>query len=66
MRGKIVSLEVSSNGQDFTSNGVQFLYLEDIEKPYVAMSELQIFVTGTPVIIRGNNFGTFVDIESIS
>ncbi len=66
MKGKIVSLEVSSNGQDFTSDGVQFLYLEDIEKPYIAMSELQIFATGTPVIIRGNNFGKLIVIESMS
>jgi hypothetical protein len=42
------------------------LYLEDIEKPYIAMSELQIFATGTPVIIRGNNFGKLIVIESMS
>ena len=58
MRGHIVTVEVSNNGQDFTVNGRQFLYLEDIEDPHVSISELQISGMGsTPTFIRGNNFG---------
>lgn len=59
LSGHLVSLEVSNNGQDFTPTGRQFLYMEDIEEPHVAMRELHIFGVGTPTIIRGNNFGEF-------
>ena len=56
MRGSLVSFEVSNNGQDFTSNGHEFLYLEDIEISHLSRREGPSH-GGTPVYISGSNFG---------
>jgi len=56
MKGRLVSLEVSNNGQDFTSSGQEFLYLEDIEVSRISRTE-GTSLGGTPVFISGANFG---------
>lgn len=57
MRGRLVSFEVSNNGQDFTSGGHEFLYMEDIQALNMSRREGPSNGGGTPVILSGENFG---------
>lgn len=59
MRGRLVSFEVSNNGQDFTSSGHEFLYLADIEASRISRHEGPSH-GGTPVFVSGFNFGTYM------
>lgn len=56
MKGKLVSFDVSNNGQDFTQNGHEFLYLEDIQASHISRNEGPS-KGGTPIFISGSNFG---------
>ncbi|KAL7555003.1 hypothetical protein ACHAWF_018580 [Thalassiosira exigua] len=55
MKGRLLSFEVSNNGQDFTSSGQQFMYLEDIEAFNLSRTEGPSS-GGTPVFLSGSNF----------
>ncbi|KAL7542925.1 hypothetical protein ACHAXR_012222, partial [Thalassiosira sp. AJA248-18] len=55
MKGSLVSFEVSNNGQDFTSSGHEFLYLEDIKMSRISRKEGPSR-GDTPVYISGSNF----------
>ena len=59
MRGRLVSFEVSNNGQDYTSSNHEFLYLKDIEASRLSRSGGPSH-GGTPVYISGSNFGELV------
>lgn len=54
--GKLVSFELTNNGQDFTNSGLMFLFQKDIEIIAVSRSEGPSR-GGTPVFISGSNFG---------
>ncbi|KAL9188330.1 hypothetical protein ACHAXT_006708 [Thalassiosira profunda] len=55
MRGRLVPFEVSNNGQDFTSSGTEFLYLQDIEASRISRKGGPSH-GGTPVYISGSHF----------
>jgi hypothetical protein len=63
MRGRLVSFEVSNNGQDFTAGGHEFLYMEDIKALHMSRREGPSHGGGTPVILSGKNFGKLGDFD---
>ena len=56
MKGRLVQFEVSNNGQDFTSSGLEFLFLKDIEVTSISRKEGPS-LGDTPIFISGTNFG---------
>ena len=54
-QGKIVEVDVTNNGQDFTDNGVSFLYQYDVEIKRVQNS-VGPRTGGTPIFVTGLGF----------
>uniref|UniRef100_A0A7S2LSA9 IPT/TIG domain-containing protein n=1 Tax=Leptocylindrus danicus TaxID=163516 RepID=A0A7S2LSA9_9STRA len=54
-RGKIVEIEVTNNGQDFTDSGFSFLYQYDVKVKSVHNSAGPS-TGGTPIFVTGENF----------
>jgi hypothetical protein len=60
--GRLVSFELTNNGQDFTDSGLMFLYQNDVQVEAISRS-IGPSSGGTPVIISGSNFVNSTDLS---